>query len=82
MLSASKLCQSSSIVGPLGDLEAHVGEDGHDLVGDLAHRMDAAFRPLARRQGDVEALGGEPIGQGRALELGLARRQRAPRPRA
>ena len=37
-------------VGTLGDREAHIGEDLGDLVGDLAHRMDAALgeRTLAR----------------------------------
>jgi hypothetical protein len=51
--------------------EAHVGEDRRQLVHDLADRMDAAglLRPLAHRQGDVDALGGQP-----ALQLGLAQR--------
>ena len=40
MLSAVKLCQSSSISGPFGDREAEVGEDLGQLVHHLADRVD------------------------------------------
>ena len=53
-------------VRPFGDREAHVGEDGDDLVRHLADRMDAAGLDRGRphRQGHVERL---------ALELGFER---------
>ncbi len=53
-------------VRPFGDREAHVGEDGDDLVRHLADRMDAAGLDggAAHRQGEVERL---------ALELGFER---------
>ena len=45
-------------VRAFGDREAHIGEDLGDLVGDLAHGMDAPLgeRPFAHRQRDVGAL--------------------------
>ena len=58
-------------VRPLGDREAHIGEDRRQLVDHLADRVDAAagLGPLLDRQGDVDALGGEA-----ALEGGLGER--------
>ena len=62
-------------VRPFGDGEAHLGENGDDLVHHLADRMDAPGLDAGQgnRQRDVERL---------ALELGLKRRaleHRAPR---
>ena len=62
-------------VRPFGDGEAHLGENGGDLVHHLADRMDAAGLDAGQRnrQRDVERL---------ALELGLksgALEHRAPR---
>ena len=44
-----------------GDREAQIGENRGDLVDHLADRVDAPaqFRRLARRQRDVDALGGK-----------------------
>ena len=52
-------------VRAFGDGETHIGEDLGDLVGDLAHRMDAALgkRTLAHREGDVGTLSREPHAQ-------------------
>ena len=65
-------------VGPFGDRESHVGEDRGQLVGDLAHRMDAAGLGgrLAHRQGDVERLGVQARGERGVLERGAARGER------
>ena len=65
-------------VRPFGDREAHVAEDGGDLVDDLADRMDAATlgRRLAHRQRDIDRLGDEAGSDGGVLQLGLAGRQR------
>ena len=65
-------------VRPLGDREAHIGEDLGDLVGDLAHRVDAAFgeRAFAHREGNVGPLSREPRAQRSAakrLALGVQR---------
>ena len=61
-------------VGTFGDGEAHVGEDGGELVGHLADRMDAAGlrRALAHRQRDVDGLGVEALIERGALERLLA----------
>ena len=69
-------------VRPFGDREPHVGEDGGDLVRDLADRMDAAGhdRLLAHRQGDVERLGGKPCRKRLGVEH-LATRSRGRRSR-
>ena len=58
--------------GPFGDGEAHLAEDRHHLVDGLADRVNAprALRP--RRQGDVDALDGQP-----RIELGLGQRRLA-----
>ena len=52
----------------LGDGEAHLAEDGDDLVHRLADRMDAAGLVRLDRQGHVDALGLEPRRQGGVLE--------------
>jgi hypothetical protein len=61
-------------VGPLGDGEAHVGEDLGDLVEHLAHRVDAPLlqRSETDRQGHVGGLGGEARAQRLALQFRLA----------
>ena len=61
-------------VRPLGDLEAHVGEDRGDLVDDLGDRMDAAGleRRGAERQRDVDPLGLEARRELGLLEHGAA----------
>ncbi len=48
-------------VGAFRYRKTHVGEDGGELVGDLADRMHAADfgRRLAQRQRDVDGLGVE-----------------------
>jgi hypothetical protein len=72
MLSAVKLCQSSSISGTGGDSEAHVGEDFGKLVHHLGDRVDRARRRLGRGQRQVHAFGGEARFQRGAFECGLA----------
>ncbi len=69
-------------IRPLGDREAHVGEDGGELVHHLADRVDAPARDgaLRQRQGDVDGLGREArvergVLQGRAA-FGQRRRAR------
>ena len=54
-------------VGPLGDREAHFGEDHGDLVQHLADRMDAPGDDARRadRQRDVERVGLQPVPQRR-----------------
>ena len=61
-------------VRPLGDAEAEIGEDGGDLVDDLADRMDAAGlqRCATHRQGDVDRLRGQPVDEVLLLEDGAA----------
>ena len=51
-------------VGALGDREAHIGEDFRDLVGDLAHGMDAPLgeRAFAHGERHVGALVRELLG--------------------
>ena len=63
-------------VGAFGDGEAHLAEDGHDLLGHLADGMDAAPRFGARRQGDVDAPGFEPAIEFVALQRLPARGKR------
>ena len=67
-------------VRAFGDGEAHVGEDGRDLVRHLADRVDAAGgeRVDAAGQGDVDALGGE-LRFERRLAQRLAPCRRSPR---
>ena len=74
MLSASKLWKSSSISGPVGDLEAGAAEQRLDAQPRLRDRMQPAALLAAARQRDVDAPGGEL-----ALDVGAAR---APRARA
>jgi len=52
-------------VGPFGDREAHIGEDLGDLVGDLAHGVDAALgeRPFANGKRDVGPLDHELLAE-------------------
>ena len=64
-------------IRPFGDREAHVGEDGHDLVRHLAHRMDPALGAVAQRQRDVDPLGGEPGIERLGLQLGRTRFERS-----
>jgi hypothetical protein len=49
-----------------GDGEAHVGEDGGDLVDDLGDRVDAAAlgRRGAHRQADIDGFARQPFGDG------------------
>src|SRR5580704_7978874 len=65
-------------VRPLGDGEAHLSENGGDLVHHLADRMDAPSLGAGQRdgQGDVERLALELRLEGRALEHRAPRRQR------
>ena len=63
-------------VGAFRHGKAHVGEDRHDLLGGLAHRVDSPKRPLARRQRDVDPLGLQPRRQRGLLQHRPARRQR------
>ncbi len=65
-------------IRPLGNREAHIGEDLGDLVGHLAHGVDAALgkRPFAHRKRDIGVLCGELPGRrglGEFLPLGLER---------
>jgi hypothetical protein len=57
-----------------GDGEAHVGEDGGDLVDDLGDGVDAAAlgRRRAHRQADIDGFARQPFGDGGVPELGLA----------
>ena len=61
-------------VGTLGDRESHIGEDLGDLVGHLAHRMNAALgeRPEPNREGDVGALERELLDGRRLGQLGAS----------
>ena len=61
-------------VRPFGDGEAEIGEDGGDLVDDLADRMDAAGlqRLGAHRQRDVDRLRREAADEVLLLENGAA----------
>ena len=61
-------------VRPLGHREAHVGEDGSDLVDHLAHRVNASFGQRSRtdRQRDVDGLAGEAGVEGGGLQHRLA----------
>ena len=65
-------------VRPLGDLEAHVGEDRGDLVDHLGDRVDAAGleRRGPERQRDVDPLRFEPGGEFGRLEHGAPRGDR------
>ena len=60
----------------LGDREAEIAPDLHDLLPHLAHRMDGALRLRAHRQGDVDLLGGEARFERRLLKRRLARGDR------
>ena len=64
-------------VRAFGDGEAQIGEDRGDLVPDLAERMNAALGLGAgvHRQGDVGALGFEPLGERSVLKRRLALRR-------
>ena len=61
-------------VRPFGDGEAEIGEDGGDLVDDLADRMDAAGlqRLGAHRQGDVDRFRRQATDEVLLLENGAA----------
>ena len=65
-------------VRPFGDREAHVGEDGDDLVRHLADRMDAAGLDAGGRrgQGEVERLPLELGDERRPFQDAAARGQR------
>ena len=63
-------------VRAFGDREAHLGEDGDDLVHDLQGRMHAAARTARAGQGEVDALVFQTLRQMRGLQRGLARLQR------
>ena len=71
-------------VRPFGDGEAHVGEDRDDLVGDLAHRMDAplgalragsvtSIRSASSRASSGHLVAARPCGGQGLLELALER---------
>jgi hypothetical protein len=67
--SASKLCQSSSICGPVGHREAELGEDADRLEADLGQEVEVAGRGRAARQRHVEdpgQVGGARRGDERA----------------
>jgi hypothetical protein len=57
-----------------GDRETHVGKDRSDFVDDLADRMDTAAlgRRGTHRQRDVDGFAGQPLGNSRVLQVGLA----------
>ena len=62
-------------IRPLGDREAHIGEDHHQLFPDAADRVDA---PLGGRvgpdgEGDVHAIRGELCGEGCGFERAFVR---------
>jgi hypothetical protein len=59
-------------LGALGDAVAEADEDVLDLAHRLADEVLMTGREGHPREGDVEALAGEGVGEGRALELGLA----------
>ena len=59
-------------VEALADAEAHGAEDRGHLLHRAADRVDQAVRPRRRRQGDVDALGGEPGVDLGAFERGAA----------
>ena len=65
-------------VRTLGDRKSHVGEDRRELIHDLAERMDPALfgDGLARRQRDVDGLGGKPRVERRGFQDVAARGQR------
>ncbi len=71
-----KLCQSSLDIRPLGDDEAHLAEDRRNFIHALADRVDAAARFGPRRQGHVDAFGGELGIERRRVERRLARIER------
>jgi hypothetical protein len=59
-------------VGAFSHDEAHVGEDGDQLVHDLHRGMDAAAPARGGRQAEVQALGGELALQRFGLQRGAA----------
>ncbi len=59
-------------VRAFGDGKTQIGEDRCDLVQHLGDRMDRALRVRARRQGDVDALEGQPRIEGFVGQRGLA----------
>ena len=61
-------------IGALGDREAHIGEDHHQLFPDAADGVDAAFggRVGPDGQGDVHAVRGKLLSEGRGFEHRLA----------
>jgi hypothetical protein len=63
-------------VGTLGPGEAHLAEDRGDLVHHLADRMQRALVLRARRQRDVDLLGGQARGERGTAEQALARVER------
>ena len=73
MLSAVKLCQSSSISGPLA---TQVREDFGQFVHHLAHRMDAALRASLGGQGHVDLFRRQPGVQHGLFQRGLPVGQR------
>ncbi len=60
-----------------GDREAHIGEDGGDLFGDLADRVNRALPARTGGKGHVQPLIAQPLFQRRVGECGLARGQGA-----
>ena len=60
-------------IGTFGDRETHLAEDGDAFLGNLADRVQPAVAHRARRQGDVDRLGGKPGFEGGAVEALLAR---------
>ena len=60
MLSAVKLCQSSSISGPVATAKPRSAKNFGQLVHHLADRMDRATRGFGHGQGEVDRFGGQP----------------------
>ncbi len=60
-------------VRPLGDGEAHLAEDGDDLVHRLADRVQLALGLRPRRQGDVDGLARQPRVERGGVQHRLAR---------
>ncbi len=59
-------------VRAFGHFEAHVGEDGDHFVHDLERRVDAALGARRGRQGQVDALLFQALGQVSGFEVRLA----------
>ena len=73
MFSAPKLCQSVSTSGPSAMLKPMAPKIAAISSIGAADRMDRGRRRGARRQRDVDPLGGEPCGERRRVQCRAAR---------